>query len=354
MKIIITVLLLLGALYAQNRVFVNEQQKSDLGITSYTLQTAKLAKVGPFNGIIVAPSNATIALSAQVEGTVASISVEKFEDVQKGSILFSLSSQYFIALQEQYLELFLNYKTAVENFGRDSKLYQEGIIAYKRVALSKQKLQQSTLAMEAMEHKLILAGFDPKKIEQIKKSLKPLKSLEIIASEAGSVEEIYVDRGENVTLGTPLAKMALKKQHLIEFSLPRHYRELVHHNSVCSFADTKALIRSISQSVQSDTQSYAIRASIEEEQKLPLGSLHEVYLHLESSTFLELPKSALVFSEDQAYIFKEIEGGYEGVKVAVIQESSDRYIIEGALRAGEKIAANATIALLSAMEQGDE
>jgi len=347
-------LLAIGALYAQDKILLNEEQKRNLGITAYTVKALKSFQVGPFNATVVRSADDSVVLSATVDGVIEKIFVQKYADVAQGEKLFVLSSQNLVLLEQNYLELFLQHQALEEIFRRDEKLYEKGIIAQKRVLASQQQMQHIAIQLHAMKQKLLLSGLQQKDIEKIQKSLFPLKSISVFATEAGNIEELAPKRGERVAEGDVLAKIGTYKNFYIEFMISGKYKGLISKGTRCFFEDKKAIVDTVSKNVQSDTQAFHVRALVQNGKNLAAGSLYETYVEVLDSETFKIPKSSLVFSAQQAYIFKEIQEGFLGVEVVIIQENAKEYIISAPLKVEDKIANNATIALLSEMEKEDE
>jgi hypothetical protein len=122
----------------------------------------------------------------------------------------------------------------------------------------------------------------------------------------------------------------------------------------CIFESFDADIVSIGNIVNENSQTIDVRAIINNHQDIMINRIYPIYIKKAVDGILKIKKSALVYSKNQPFVFKKVDGGFEVVSVDVIKEGPVCYVVDSSLKVGDSLAVTATSALLSAMEDGDE
>ncbi|MCD6258352.1 MAG: efflux RND transporter periplasmic adaptor subunit [Helicobacteraceae bacterium] len=334
---------------------MSETQAGDLGVrTQKAVQVEKIILPSLNAKVILAPKD-IITITPRVMGVIADVYVKKFDKVAQGEKIFSLRSKELLELQQEYLSLSLEHQNKQQNYQRDEKLYETGLIAHKRLLLTQQEMMQSKLLFESVQNKLLESGFNKKMLEQIQQSLSPLREISYYASRAGQIYAIDANVGKSVAHDAKIVTLYADGARSIEFEVPLGMLEFISLGDICSFEGYKAKIVALSDLVNEESQSLSVRALIENPQDIRIHSVYQVSLETKTQgKFFRVMKSALVFSEGDAYVFKKVSDGFEALKVGLVSEDEAHYTIDAELTSTDDVAVSSTVALLSAMEQENE
>lgn len=334
---------------------MSASQSKDLGIQTQKATQVESITLPSLNAKVLLAPKDIITITPRVDAVIADVYVKKFDTVQRGEKIFSLRSKELLELQQEYLSLFLEYQNKKQNFIRDEKLYETGLIAQKRLLLTKQEMMQSKLLFESSENRLLESGFDHKILEQIQKSFSPLRVIHYYAPRAGQIYEIDANVGKSVAYNDKIVELYAQAERYIEFEVPLNLLEFISLGDICSFEGYQAKIVAISELVNEKSQSLSVRALIENSQGIRVHSIYQVSLKAKAQgKFFRLVKSALVFSQGDAYVFKKVALGFEALKVKLVSEDQTHYTVEAELLSSDDLVIRSTVALLSAMEGGDE
>lgn len=355
MNKLLIVLFVCVSLLDARLIEMSEGQKRDLGVQTQQVQQIEKITMPSLNAKVTLAPKDIISITPRVDGVIADIYVKKFEKVAQGEKLFSLRSSELLELQQEYLSLSLEYQNKEQNYQRDEKLYEAGLIAHKRLLLAKQEMMQSKLLFESLQNQLLESGFDMKKLEQIRQSLSPLRVLEYYAPKAGQIYVIDANVGKSVSDDTKIITLYAEGVRYIEFEAPLKIAKQIALGDHCSFEDYRAKIVSISELVNEESQSLSMRALIENPQDIAVHTIYQIKLETKTQKKLfKVAKSALVFSEGDAYVFKKVADGFEALQVKLINEDEAYYTLDAELVSTDEVAVSSTVALLSAMEEEDE
>jgi membrane fusion protein, heavy metal efflux system len=353
-KLSIFLVLCVSILGAQ-LIEVDENQAKDLGIQTQKVVHSEKIVLPPLNAKVQIAPKDIITITPRVDAVIEDLYVKKFDEVKRGEKIFSLRSHELLELQQEYLSLFLEYQNKKQNFMRDEKLYETGLIAHKRLLLTKQEMSQSKLLFESLQNKLLESGFDHKMLTNIQESLSPLRVITYYAPRAGQIYKIDANVGKSVAHNEAIVELYAQSERYLEFEVPLGLLEFLSLGDTCSFEGYRAKIVAISELVNEASQSISVRALIEDAKDIPLHKIYQVQLEAKAhGKFFRLTKSALVFSEGDAFVFKKVADGFVALKVKLVSEDETHYTIKAELANTDELAVSSTVALLSAMEEGDE
>ena len=334
---------------------MNETQARDLGVqTQKAVQVEKITLPSMNAKVVLAPKD-IITITPRVDGVIADVYVKKFDKVKKGEEIFSLRSKELLELQQEYLSLSLEYENKQQNYKRDEKLYETGLIAQKRLLLTKQEMSQSKLLFESVQNKLLESGFDEGMLTNIQENLSPLRMISYYAPRAGQIYDIDANVGKSVAYDAKIVTLYADGARSIEFEAPLGISKQISLGDICSFEGYTAKVVALSDLVNEDSQSISVRALIENPRDIAAHKIYQVHIEAKKEgKFFRVMKSALVFSEGDAYVFKKVADGFEALKVRLVSEDEAHYTIDAKLSDADEVAVRSTVALLSAMEQEDE
>ncbi len=353
-KIVSTLLLGVSLLSAEILKITPKEEKK-LGIQTQSLEKVKQITLGSFNAQVLQSQKETLYVSAKLQGVVKEIYTHKYADVKQGEKLLRLQSAQLLNLQKEYIAANIEHAAAKQRYERDLKLEQKGVIAKKRVLESKRLFDTAKSAEEISTEELVAYGVSKADLEKVVKTKKPTLFQDIYAPKSGQVFSIDVSVGESVGAEKNLLGIYAKGGKYMQIALPLSVVKSLSVADLCLFGDEEARVVAISEFVEERSQSVMVHAALKNPNASRIGQIHQVKIVKEVERGWSVLKSAVVFMKNQAYVFKKVSDGYEAIAVEIVNEMPKYYVVDSAaLQSGEKIATTATVALLSAMEEGDE
>lgn len=354
MNKIISLLIITMSLQAAQIIKISSEQQADLGVKTQKASKIEHIALTPYNGTVVLDKKDIITVSSNIESIVQDIYVRDFEYVKKGQKLLSLRSNALLNMQKDYIETLLEHKSATQNYERDLKLESEGVISNKRL-LETTKLKNSLdVKVQLSASQLLTNGFTKKMIQKLQRTLEPILEQNIYAAKSGVVYKVNANVGEFVEAQQMLVGIYADAKRYIDVSVPVKEIENISLGDKAFFSKYSATIIAIGNIVNISSQSVQVRAEIENSEDIMINRVYGVKIQKSVKDAVKVKKSALVFQDNNAYVFKKVTDGFEVLSVEVISEGPVCYVIKAELNAGDVLAVSATAALLSAMESEDE
>lgn len=323
-----------------------------LGIQTAPLQTKTDSLMASFPAQVVFPAKAEQVVSSSVAGMVAQVLVQQNQTVKRGAPLIRIASPELGQLQLQLLQTTVRATLARQTEKREQQLFDEGIIAQRRVQQAQASLKESVAALNQAKAALRLSGMPSATIKRIAASGKLQDSIMLTATASGTVIKIAVKPGQRVDATTALLHIAQTDSLWLDIQLPVSEsanwpvgtKVKVHGRKVI------ARILSVDSTVSSGSQTVVLRAAIEGKTVLVRpGEFLTVELPVTAvQGSWDVPLSAVTHDGGQAYVFARTEDGFEARAVKIIASTGQRVRVKGALNTGEQIAVSGVIALKGA------
>ncbi|MEA2091617.1 MAG: efflux RND transporter periplasmic adaptor subunit [Campylobacterota bacterium] len=354
MKILISVLAFGILLFASQVIEVSKKQQDDLGVKTQKIASVSTVSFGPYNGIVVLDKRDIISIGSNVDSVVKNIYVRKLEHVKKGQKLLTLVSNELLSIQQKYIQALIESENIDKHYLRNQKLQANGIVSYKKLLDSLQDKQSADLRVRLSANELLASGFSKAMLKRVQNSHQPIMQINIIAPRDALINKIDVNIGEKVESNRSMMSIYASGKRFIELSVPLKAAEMISIGDRCEFSSYSAKITTIGNIVNSTSQSVQVRAEIDNAKNIMINRVYRVDIYKNSRDSLKIKKSALVYKEGIAYVFKKITTGFEVINVEIIDEDSSDYIIKADLKEGDELAVSSTSALLSATDSLDE
>ncbi len=340
------------------RFAVADSQIQALGIQTAPLQNRADSVKASFPAQVVVPAKAEQVVSSPVAGLVAQLLVQQNQTVRQGAPLVRIVSPELGQLQLQLLQAASRATLARQAARRERQLFDEGIIAQRRVQESQAALTEADAALNQARAALRLSGMPDATIARIAASGKPQDSITLAAMQAGIVTGIAVKPGQRVDAATALLHVAQTDSLWLDIQLPVS-------ESASWPTGTKvevpgrnitARILSASPTVSSGSQTLVLRAAIDGKTgQVRPGEFVTVELPVAATQdSWDAPLSAVAHDGNQAYLFVRTADGFEARPVKVVVSAGQRVRVQGSLKAGERIAVSGAVALKGAWLAGKE
>ena len=354
MQKLITLCLLSLSLYGLNTIKVTQKQQNDLGIRTQEVSNIKSINFGPYNGVVVLDKKDIISISSKLESNVKNIYVRELEHVKKGQKLLTVTSNRLLSLQQNYLEALLESEGANQNYERNLKLKTEGIISNKRLLESKKVKRTTDLKVELTSRHLLTNGFSSSMLKKLKTDNKPVYTLTMYAPRSGVVKNVNANIGEYISSEHKMIEIYADGERFLEITVPVKNVNNISLGDIVSFSEFEAKVTTIGSIVNTASQSLVVRATIDKKRDVMINRVYEANIAKKVTGVYKIQKTALVFNESQALVFRKTAQGFEVLEVSIVKEGPTCYIVRADLLDGDELAASSTSALLSAMESEDE
>lgn len=299
-------------------------------------------------GQAIWPLEAQYLLSAPVAGVIQHVAIRPLQRIGQGQVIATLYSAELGNWQSELLRAQEQQRLASAQLKREMQLWQEGIIAEKRVIEARSILAQATLNLSQSRQRLALIGAStqPQQLSA---------QLSVQAAHQGTVTELLVSLGQYVEAGAPIAKVVRSNKLALELyaTMAQTQQVRVGDRVTVQGCPDQGRVQSIAPNVNGSTQRQVILVD------WPQGAAcvkPAQYVHasiqtaspLSSATAWRVPASALVRQGQQSLVFVQVAQGFEPVVVQARALDANTQLIQGAaLRAGQSIVVQGALTLKS-------
>ncbi|MFT5531873.1 MAG: cobalt-zinc-cadmium efflux system membrane fusion protein [Burkholderiaceae bacterium] len=327
---------------------VTQQQMQSLAIRTEALQRDAAPVVLSLPAQVTVPANRQQIISAPLAGLAVQLFVQPNQAVKQGAPLLRIVSQELGPLQLQLMQADSRTKLSRLAAQRERALFDEGIIARRRVQEAEAALADNEAVLRQARAALGLAGMSAPSITRVLASGKLDDGVTLHAAQAGVVTSIDVKPGQRVDPAMALLQLAQIDRLILEIQAPAAEASNWRVGSKLTLLGRtgNASIASISPLVTPDSQTVAIRAELDAGSDLRPGEFIMVQLPLPGNKdSWDVPLAALAHEGAGVYVFVRGADGFEARKVRQISAAGQRVRIAGSLKAGELIAVSGVVAL---------
>lgn len=321
-------------------------QLSQAKITTTKLLPATQAHSNlTLNGQAVWSSQAQSTIAAPVSGIIQQLSIENLQSIHAGQTIATLHSPQLLTWQSELLQAQAQRDLAAQHLQREQQLFNEGIIAEKRVFEARNALTMADVNLKQKQQLMQLVG------KGTSKQLDP--QLTIKATQKGVVSEVLVSQGQQVEAGTPLVKLVRNGQLWLQLqATPAQAQQIRVGNAVQVAGCATGQVKSLANGLTANTQTRLIQVAIPQAQQClqPLQYVSaQVLAQSSNSRGWTVPSQALVKQNNQWYVFKQTAQGFEPIAVNILSQSNKQTLIDGqALQANMPIAITGLVQIKAA------
>lgn len=337
---------------------VANSQLQALGIQTTALQNQSDSVKLSFPAQVIIPPTAEQVVSSPLAGLITQLLVQPNQVVHTGTQLVRIASPALGQLQLQLLQTTARATLARQTTQREQALFEEGIIAQRRVQEAQAALMENEAALSQAKAALRLGGVSAEMIERIATSGKLQDSITLLAPHGGIVTGIAVKPGQQVEPANAILTLAQTNTLWLDIQIPAaengHWRP----GTKLKIADKAmtARLRSAGATVSAGSQSVMLRAIIEGKAgQLRPGEFVTVEFPVAAvQNGWDVPLSAVARDGNQALLFVRTADGFEARPVEVIANAGQHVRVQGPLKAGEHIAVSGVVALKGAWMDAKE
>ncbi|HMW50405.1 MAG TPA: efflux RND transporter periplasmic adaptor subunit, partial [Cellvibrionaceae bacterium] len=198
---------------------VTAQQMQAMSIQVKALQQNAEPVVLSAPAQVTVPINRQQVVSASLPGLVLHVLVQPNQLVKQGDPLVKIASQEFGALQLQWVEANNRVKLARKAAEREKSLFDEGVIAQRRVQETQAALADSEAALTQAKAALNMIGLSQAAITRIGEG-KLEEALVLVAPQSGAVTELAIKPGQRLEPMTALMNIAQTDKLALDIQVP--------------------------------------------------------------------------------------------------------------------------------------
>lgn len=176
-------------------VMITQQQFNVMGMELGEPQKVTFRETVRMNGNVISSVNGQAQITSRVSGTVRSITRELGDYAPAGSVICTIESDDFIALQEEFNSISNSYRIAKENYDRLRVLYRDSITSKKDFQTAESAYRSLSSQYEGLKQRLNLLKANSSEIE----NGKIFSMLPIRTPIGGYVTQLNCMIGEYVT-----------------------------------------------------------------------------------------------------------------------------------------------------------
>ena len=328
-------------------IVFSAEQAARSGIKIGEVKRGKFSEVLKCSGTVSVSPSGVAVMSAPIEGivTFADSGISQDIQVKKGQLLFNISAGQ-LASGDAVERIRIEYRLAQENFQRIEALYKDKLVT-----------KEAYLAAEA-EYLKAKNQYEP-----IMNGGK--NGLGVKASANGYLSQLFVQAGDFVEVGQPLASIATSNRMQLRAMVSQRYLDRLYNISGASFrpsgadryislADLNGKLISVGRRVEQGSLMIPVVFEFDGGGMFPDGMYVDVVLSgADRDDIVTVPLSALTEQQGLFYVYQQIdEDCYRRVQVWTgADNGTDIEIVKG-LEGGEPIVVSGAVNVKMAAASG--
>ncbi|MBM3576928.1 MAG: efflux RND transporter periplasmic adaptor subunit [Alphaproteobacteria bacterium] len=340
-------------------VKITEDQMRVAGIETQPVESESGSGELVVPGVVAVPPQQLRIVATPAAGLVETLLVAVDEDVKQGAPIATLKSSELVEAQRAFLHAVSDANLAAEKLRRDEQLFKEHIIAERRLIVTRAEATQARSALEERRQILTLAGMTDQEIETLQRDRKLASSLVVRAPIAGTILQRHGTTGERVQASAPLVTIARLDPIWVNLQVPLGRAaalDNVNRVHLPSAGIDGRLIR-IGRTVDAATQSVTAVAEFRPgRSSLRPGQAVQAIMRLSGSNGAmqwRVSADALVNFKNHNWVFVRAPEGFIATPVTLLSETPQYASVQGALKAGERVATRGLLTLLAELAEGE-
>lgn len=339
--------------YAAHDVFpLSDAELARLGVTVGKAQPVDLVEVAAAPAKVVVPPAHQALVSAPLGGVVARLLAAEGEDVRSGQPLAEIESADYANRQREYLDAFAANELAAAQEARDRALFDEGIIAERRLNEAGAEARAARAKLDQSRAALKLAGLGDAELARLAERRELATRLVLHAPFAGVVAAQHTGVGARVDALDPVVAIADLRELWLELRLAQEEATRVEPGMTVAVDTSGKTIRgpvtTVGRVVDPQTQMVLVRASVDNAGgTLRAGQFlaARVLARPEHGVAYTVPAAAIMRTGPDAFVFVRDGQQFSVRRVDVVGEDGTQIYIGAGIEAGTEIAIEGVSAL---------
>lgn len=257
-------------------------------------------------GRIDVPPNQRASVYAPIGGMVNSIKILPGDLVKKGQLLFDLSHQDIVKIQQDYLQAKSHYVLNEVNLERKQKLYDAESISEREYRTAQHEFSIGEATLNSLKAQLAIIGISTKNLE----ANGITSSLHFRAPITGYISEVTAVSGSYVDINEPILTIVNTEHKHVELDVYANNINLVEVGQKVGFhtsgseIEHRAEIQLVGKEVHEDTRTVRVHAHLDgnSADNLVIGTYLYAGILINSDSVNSLPISSIVKIDDVDYV----------------------------------------------------
>lgn len=312
-----------------------------------------------WSGQVTVPSGQNRIMSASASGELSLANLSEGVQIQPGQLLGHIKSSESLDIQRQALATQSALNLAQANLTRDIELAGSGVVAQKRLDMSRADVDNLTQQLDQYWQTLTLMGMDASALAALKQTRKlQTAALNLRAQQPGLVVKLLARSGERVNQNQPifewlqLSALWLNVPVSVEQANQLHVGQAA---SLLNYAEQGTVVM-IDGRVDPVTQSVRVVVALPASLALRPGQFVQVQFLTSATHAVSVPTSVLIQYDDQPWLFVRKDGVLHAIAVQKLYRDAQRVIVQtdSLNLTGLQVVIKGTAALKAVLEDAAE
>lgn len=339
-----------GSHAAENVIQISQDNINNLGVKLGKLELVTQFPVLSAPAKVVIPPAQEYIVSATQAGFIEKLDAGIGDKVVKGQVLAQLNSPDLLTLQRDYLKADNTLQLVSAIYQRDKKLLAEGVISDRRWQETSSQYHFSVSEADGQKQLLEISGMTAREVDQLGKTHRLTRQLNVRAPIAGVVMERLAVPGTHIDMMAPIYRIANLDELWLEIAIPQERIGSIKIGDrlLIENSEADAKITLLGQSVNTENQTILARAVVATKGAAFLRAgqrLNTRIIQPSDKAAFKVPNTAIAQNEGKAFVFIRTQQGFAVTPITVVGKQGDESIISGELTGNEEIAVKGAVAL---------
>ncbi len=302
-------------------VNLTEIQYNNIGIELGALQQRNLKNIVRANGVLDLPPQKRASVSSYIGGIIKNIFVIQGDYVKKGQRLASLEHPDIIETQEEYLRAKSSFILAEKEYRRQKQLFEEKIIASKKLQQAEAEYQEQRAILSSYESKLRLMHISPSSVS----TRNIITSITITAPISGYVNHVDVNIGSVVDPSKEIFDIVDNSHVHVDLQVFENDLSEIKvgqkvHFTLSNYPGQEfiATIFAVGKAFDNENKSVEVHADMEgnKDKNLMPGMYVNGRIEVGAGTVSTIPNDAIISEGELKYVFIKLDEHTDGDKHA--------------------------------------
>jgi cobalt-zinc-cadmium efflux system membrane fusion protein len=336
---------------AQDAFAVSDAQLARLGVTLGAAEPVELVEVAAAPAEVVVPPARQALVSAPQAGVVARLLVAEGDAVERGQPVAEIDSAEFLDRQRDYLDAAAAHELAAAQEARDRGLFEEGIIAERRLAEAAAEARATRAKLDQARAQLALAGFTDADLARLAARRELATRMVLRAPFAGVVAAAHADVGARVDALDPVLAVADLSELWLELRLSEAAAARVRPGMLAAVAvggeTVTSAITTVGRVVDPMSQTVLVRASVSDPGALlRAGQMLTAHVLAQSDAkAYAVPSAAVTRVGGEVLVFVRSGPSVTAQPIEVLADDGARVYVVSGIDAGTLVAVDGISAL---------
>lgn len=352
---------------------LTEQQQQTFGLQFAPIQTVGHSLSPNWNGLVTVPSGQSHVMSAGAGGLLHLSNLTEGARIEPGQVLAQIDSPHSLTLQREALAVLSDLDLAKQNLARDEDLADSGVVAQKRLQMSRAQVANLSRQLDEVWQNLALMGMSSAALTNLKQTRKLQSArLNLTATAPGLVVEVLARSGERVSENQPILQW--QQTFPLWLSVPVSIEQaqrlsvgqmaILNVNQTGQGADRPANLQlhqgeiiMIDGRVEPVTQSVRLVIALPPTlDTLRPGQSLAAQFVFAGKDLVSVPASSIIHFDDQAWLFVKQGARLQAVSVELLQRDQDRATVRFSTTITEsaQVVSKGTAALRAILEEDED